>query len=63
MLTHPRFLYGLSYKSKGETTKGGGVEVRSLARSILGVKGCVEASRWGQTNQLLTRTCTNQITS
>jgi hypothetical protein len=42
-----------------KTTKGEGVGVRSLARIILGVKGCDGAPRWGigkLTSKLITHT-------
>jgi len=43
---------------KVKTTKGEGIGVRSLARNISGVEGCVGALGWGlgrlTSNQLLT---------
>ncbi len=48
-----------------KTAEGSSVGARSLARSTLGVEGCVGALGWalGKSNQLLTQTYTNQTTS
>jgi hypothetical protein len=42
----PSSLMDLTMSPKMKTTEGEGVGVRSLARNILGVEGCVGASGW-----------------